>query len=539
MNFDYVIVGGGSAGCCLAGRLSEDPGKSVCLIEAGPPDNDPRIKIPLALLNLIGNPRFDWCYESAPHAHMNGRTVSVPRGKTLGGSGSINSMVYIRGRASDYDAWSRLGCSGWDWESVLPYFIRAESNQRLADDPLHGGDGPLNVEDLRSPDPMLEQFVAAGRANGIPENGDFNGVYQDGLGAYQATMRKGRRWSAADAYLRPAKGRKNLHVLTNAKVESIDFSGKVARWVNLRRGSEHETIVIDDTLILCAGAIGTPTLLLRSGVGPQDHLQELQIPFVHELSGVGENLHDHPAIAVHYDGGDSGRGLSFATLPKLAVAPFEYLFARRGIFASNLVEGGGFARTDASLTEPDVQFHFIPSKVGHIGAKISWGNGYYCDVCLLKPNSRGRLRLASAEIDDDPIIDLNLLSDYEDRQTLLRGLKLLRRVLSNPALSGSGAKEAVPGPAVQSDDELLQYIYERLGTGYHPVGTCRMGDPADPMTVVDSNLRVIGLENVRIADASVMPEIVAGNTNAPTMMIADVAADRITGKAGTENSATT
>ena len=261
------------------------------------------------------------------------------------------------------------------------------------------------------------------------------------------------------------------------------------------------------------------------------HLHDFQIPLIHELPRVGENLHDHPAAAAFYEGGDSGRGLSLATMPKLAAAPFEYLLARRGLFASNLVEGGGFARTDPSLTEPDVQFHFIPSKVGHIGAKITWGRGYYGDVCLLKPTSRGRLRLASVEIDDDPIIDLNLLSNYEDRQTLLRGLKLLRRILSNPALSGSGAHEVVPGPAVQSDDELLQYIYERLGTAYHPVGTGRMGDPADPMTVVDSNLRVIGLENVLIADASVMPEIVAGNTNAPTMMIADVAADQIIGSA--------
>jgi choline dehydrogenase-like flavoprotein len=475
----------------------------------------------LALIALIGNPRFDWCYESAPHAHMNGHTVPVPRGKTLGGSGSINSMVYIRGRPSDYDAWARLGCSGWDWESVLPYFIRAESNQRLADDPLHGGDGPLNVEDLRSPDPMLEQYVAAGKENGIPENRDFNGVSQEGIGT---------RWSAADAYLRPAKGRKNLHVVTNAEVESIDFEGKIARRVSLR--GERDPIRIEAELILCAGAIGTPTLLLRSGVGPQDHLQELQIPFVHELPGVGENLHDHPAIAAFYDGGNSGRGLSLVTLHKLAAAPFQYLLARRGLFTSNLVESGGFARTDASLAEPDVQFHFIPSKVGHIGAKITWGRGYYGDVCVLKPASRGRLRLASAKIDDDPIIDLNMLSKNEDQQTLLRGLKLLRRVLGSPALSGSGANEVVPGPAVQRDDELLQYIYERLGTAYHPVGTCRMGDPADLMTVVGSNLRVIGLENVLIADASVMPEVVAGNTNAPTMMIADVAADRIMGKAG-------
>ena len=527
MNFDYVIVGGGSAGCCLAGRLSENPDKNVCLIEAGPPDNDLRIKIPLGLISLIGNPRFDWCYQSAPHSHLSGRTVPVPRGKTLGGSGSINSMVYIRGRPSDYDAWARVGCAGWNWQAVLPYFIKAESNQRLKDDPLHGKDGPLIVEDLRSPDPMLEQYIAAGAELGIPENRDFNGAFQEGIGAYQTTMSNGRRWSAADAYLKPAMGRKNLRVVTNAEVESIEFAGKIARQVVFRGGDDREPVGVGEKLILCAGAIGTPAMLLRSGIGPGDHLQALRIPLVHELAGVGENLHDHPAIAVLYEGGDGGRGLSLATMPKLAAAPFQYLFARRGLFASNLVEGGGFARTDPSLAAPDVQFHFIPSKVAHTGAKITWGRGYYGDVCVLKPASRGRLRLASANIDDDPIIDLNLLSNDADRQTLLRGLKLLRRILSSPALRGSGANEVVPGPTVQGDDELLEYIFERLGTAYHPVGTCRMGDPADPMTVVDPNLRVIGLENVLIADASIMPEIVAGNTHAPTMMIAEVAADRI------------
>ncbi len=527
MQFDYVIVGGGSAGCCLAGRLSEDPNKTVCLIEAGPPDSDPRIKVPLGLISLMGNPRFDWCYQSAPHSHMNNREVPVPRGKTLGGSGSINSMVYIRGRPSDYDTWADLGCTGWDWESVLPYFIRAEANQRLADDPMHGATGPLTVEDLRSPDPILERFVTAGAELGIPENQDFNGETQEGLGTYQVTMRNGRRWSTADAYLRPAVKSKNLHILTGAEVESIDFDGKVARRIRLRGRNQDEPIGIDGKLILCAGTIGTPALLLRSGVGPADHLHELQIPVVHELPGVGENLHDHPSAAIFYEGGDSGHGLSLATIFTHALAPFRYLLARRGVFASNVVEGGGFARTDSSLTEPDVQFHFIPTKVSHEGAKITWGRGYYCDACVLKPVSRGRLRLVSPAIADDPIIDLNLLAEHEDQQTLLRGVKLVRRILASRALSGTGAEEAVPGPSVQSDEELLRYIFKRVGTAYHPVGTCRMGDVRSPMTVVDPDLRVRGLENVLIADASVMPEVVAGNTNAPTIMIADVAADRI------------
>ncbi len=527
MHFDYVIVGGGSAGCCLAGRLSENPDKNVCLIEAGPPDNDPRIKVPLGLIFLMGNPRYDWCYQSAPHSHMNGRKVPVPRGKTLGGAGSINSMVYIRGRPSDYDAWAKLGCTGWDWESVLPYFIKSESNRRLADHPLHGVAGPMTVEDLRSPDPMLERYVAAGVESGIPGNRDFNGETQEGLGAYQVNMRKGRRWSAADAYLGPADSRKNLHIVTDTEVESIDFDGKVARRVRLRGRNQEHFIGIDGRLILCAGAFGTPALLLRSGIGPADHLHEMQIPLVHELPGVGENLHDHPAAAIFYEGGHGGRGLSFATMHEYAAAPLLYLLARRGVFASNLVEGGGFARTDASLADPDVQFHFIPAKVSHEGARITWGRGYYSDACVLKPVSRGRLRLASPAIADDPIIDLNLLAEPQDQQTLLRGVKLVRRILASPALSGSGAVEVFPSPAVQGDDELLQYIFEILGTAFHPVGTCRMGDAADPMTVVDPDLRVRGLDNVVVADASVMPELVAGNTHAPTIMIAEVAADRI------------
>jgi len=301
----------------------------------------------------------------------------------------------------------------------------------------------------------------------------------------------------------------------------------VARHVTLR-GSDHGgRIGIDQNLILCAGAVGTPTLLLRSGIGAPDHLQDMQIPVVHELPGVGENLHDHPEAAIYYEGGDGGRGLSFSTLLANTLAPFQYLFARRGLFTSNVVEAGGFACTDSSLAEPDVQFHFIPTKVRHDGARITWGRGYYSDACVLKPNSRGRLRLASPDTAEDPIIDLNLLSTDEDRQTLLRGVKLARRIMASPELSGTGAVEVAPGPNIRSDEELMQYIFERLGTSFHPVGTCRMGDTRDPLTVVDPDLRVKGLDNVVIADASVIPELVAGNTNAPTMMIAEVAADKL------------
>ena len=526
-SYDYVIVGGGSAGSILAGRLSENPTVSVCLIEAGPSDTDPRIKIPIGVISLMGSKKFDWRYQSEPHEHLNGKRVSVPRGKTLGGSGSINSMVYIRGRASDYDAWARQGCPGWDWQSVLPRFIRQENNARLAQDTLHGDSGPLYVEDLPSPHPMVESLVEAGRDEGIPANDDFNGPLQEGLGHYQTTMHGGRRWSPADAFIRPALKRDNLTVLTNTSVDRIVFDGHRAIGLSISSRGRKSVIGVSGELLLAAGAIGSPSILLRSGVGPGRHLQDLGIAVIHDLPGVGANLHDHPAVGMHYGGGNQGYALSLATLGENVLAPFRYLFTHKGLLSSNTVEGGGFARTLESLDEPDVQFHFIPARVGHEGGMITWGRGYYCDVCLLKPLSRGRLELRSPDLCDAPRIDLNLLDDPADQETLLRGAKLLRRILAQPSLKPAGATELVPGPDVRTDADLVQFIRQRLGTAYHPVGTCRMGASRDERSVVDPKLRVLGLENVRVADASIMPEVVAGNTNAPTMMIADAAVEHI------------
>ncbi len=528
--FDYVIVGGGSAGCVLAGRLSEDPAARVCLIEAGPPDNDLRIRIPLGVIALMGNATFDWRYQSEPHAHLQGRRVPVPRGRTLGGSGAINSMVYIRGRASDYDAWARQGCNGWGWADVLPKFIAAENNARLADDPLHGADGPLHVQDLPSHHPLLDDLVTAGRELGIPANDDFNGATQEGLGPYQTTMQDGRRWSPADAFLRPALSRQNLVVMTDTLAERVEFTNRRAAVLHVRTAGEPRVVGIRSELILAAGAIGSPALLLRSGIGPAEHIAALGIPLIHALAGVGANLHDHPAVGMHYAGGNKGYALSLGTLVPNMFAPLRYLIGGKGLFASNTVEGGGFARTLDTLDEPDVQFHFIPARVGHDGGMIAWGRGYYCDVCLLKPRSRGSLTLRSPDPDDSPRIDLNLLDDPADDETLLRGARLLRNILSRPSLKAGTAREVVPGPDVTSDDDLREFVHERLGTAYHPVGTCRMGARTDEQAVVDPSLRVIGLDNVRVADASVMPEIVAGNTNAPAMMIADRAADYILGR---------
>ena len=526
-HFDFVVVGGGSAGAVVAGRLSENPANRVCLVEAGRNNDSWRIRMPLALISLMGNPRFDWCYESAPHRHLNHKRVTIPRGKTLGGSGSINSMVYIRGRPSDYDAWAQLGCHGWDWETVRDRFVRQECNNRLGDDALHGATGPLHVQDLPSPHRAINNFVAAGRALGIPSNSDFNGPTQEGLGNYQTTMCNGRRWSAADAYLESSKARPNLTVVTNAEATHIEFNERHACAVNVVLNGTAMRLGIDKELVLTAGAIGSPALLLRSGVGPAEELSKLEIPIVADLAGVGANLHDHPAIGMHYSGGNIGYALSWSTALQNLWAPWRYVFTKSGLFSSNTVEGGGFARTDVSLPEPDVQFHFIPARLGHEGSSLVWGRGYYSDVCLLKPKSRGRLTLVSKDPHQPPVIDLNLLSDEADRKVFLRGTKLLRKLLARPELSGGKAVELVPGPAVSTDDELWDFISQRLGTAYHPVGTCRMGDTDDKMTVVDSQLSIIGLANVRVADASIMPEIVAGNTNAPTMMIADAAADFI------------
>ncbi len=522
--FDVVVIGGGSGGSAVAGRLAELSDLKICVLEAGPRDSDPRIRVPLGVMSLMGHEKLDWRFSSEPHAHLDGRTVSVPRGKTLGGSGAINSMVYIRGRASDYDGWASEGCVGWDWQAVLARFKRAEHNSRTAND-WHGNDGPLHVQDLPSPHPMVESLRKAAADAGVPANDDFNGRQQEGIGNYQTTMRNGRRWSPADAYLHPAVKKGRVTVFNNVHVDRLAFEGRRAVGVEALRAGERVSFRARREVVLAAGAVASPAILMRSGVGPGEHLASHNIDVVLDSAQVGENLHDHPAVGMHYGGGNQGYALSFATLPANALAPFRYLLFRSGLFASNTVEAGGFARTLESLSEPDVQFHFIPARLGHEGSAVVWGRGYYSDVCVLKPKSRGRLQLSDAGPMSSPRIDLNLLSDPSDEATLLRGAKLLRRILASSHLATGGAKELVPGPDVRTDDELLSLIHARLGTAYHPVGTLRMGRADDHRSVVDPKLSVIGLENVRVADASIMPDVVAGNTNAPTMMIGEAAAE--------------
>ena len=539
--FDYVIVGGGSAGCVLAERLSRDPHYSVCLIEAGQKDSDLRIKVPFGLVNLMGNQAFDWTFKSTAQPAKKGKSVSVPRGKTLGGSGSINSMVYIRGRKTDYDRWAALGAEGWGWSDVLPYFKDMENNSRLRQDPLHGTDGPLHVQDLPSPHPLTDVWQQAGKDLQIPRSHDFNGTTQEGLGVYQTTMKKGRRWSAADAFLRPALKRPNLTVITGWQVDHIMLDGTRARAVRLVKQDGKQVsspynsqdnkqarsceIGVRGEVILSAGAIGSPAILMKSGIGRPDDLSKIGVQPVIPLVGVGQNLQDHPAVAVFHGGRRSGYGLSLSQLPSLALSPLRYLATRSGLLASNTVEAGGFAKTDSNLEAPDVQFHFIPARLGHQGKMIVWGRGYYCDVCLLKPKSRGQITLADAfgKLNIDP----NLLADPDDQEKLIKGLKLLRRIMAAPAFDHMRNPELAPGPEVQSDEALADYIAHMMGTAYHPVGTCKMGRASDALTVVTPDLKLQNTENIRVVDASVMPEIVAGNTNAPTMMIAAKAGDII------------
>lgn len=521
-HYDYVIVGGGSAGCALAGRLSEDPSVSVCLLEAGPHDRNWRVRTPVALVNLMRNPRYNWMYATTPQAQLNDRCLDVPRGKTLGGSSSINSMVYIRGRASDYDAWAALGCDGWDWQSVLPYFKQSEKNLRI-DNELHGTAGPLIVGDLPSPHPLCDRWIAAGEVVGIPHNDDFNGASQEGLGVFQVTMHKGRRWSSANAFLEPAYSRRNLTVITGAEVRKIEFNGRKATGVSLLHNGKAATIGVAEELLLSAGSVGSPSLLLASGVGPASELETLGIPVTNALDGVGRNLQEHVSIGISAVA-NAGRGLSLATLPSIAISPLQYWLQGSGLMSTNHVEAGGFARTDKGLVEPDVQFHMIPARVGVESKGIVWGRGYFADACLLKPASRGRLTLRKSDAGFEPAIDFDALGSAADRKNIVAAFRLLRSIMDAEPLAELQPFEESPGVDVQSDDEILEHCRRRLGTAYHPVGTCRMGPDGDAGSVVDPRLRVIGLDNVRVADASIMPEIVAGNTNAPTIMIGEIAA---------------
>ena len=524
--FDYVIVGGGSAGCVLASRLSEDPEVTVCLLEAGPADKSVLIHCPAGLAVLAKNGAANWAFQTVPQPGLNGRRGYQPRGKVLGGSSSVNAMIYLRGQPRDYDDWAAQGNAGWSWAEVLPYFKRAEHNERGAD-AWHGTGGPLNVKDLTTPNRFGGVFVEAGRLAGYAHNPDFNGASQEGVGVYQVTHKNGERHSVAKGYLTPNLGRPNLTVVTSAHTHRVVFDGRRANGVEVRVGNETKVFLARREVLLSAGALQSPQLLMLSGIGPAEHLRGLGIEVCHDLPGVGANLHDHVDVVQVLDAPHLKDlfGLSFAGMVSTIKGIFEWRRHRRGMLTTNFAEAGGFIRSRPEEERPDLQLHFVIGKLVDHGRKTVLGHGYSCHVCLLRPKSRGSLRLASADPRAAPLIDPAFLADPDDLQRLVRGFKAMRRILEQPALAGHGARELAKSAGARSDAEIESFIRDHADTIYHPVGTCRMGN--GPMDVVDAELRVRGVQGLRVVDASIMPAIVSGNTNAPTVMIAEKAADMI------------
>lgn len=532
MAYDYVIAGGGSAGAALAARLSQDPSVEVCLIEAGGEGRDLLIRAPAGTVTMLpGRPRYNnWAFSTEPQPGLGGRRGYQPRGRTLGGSSAINAMLYVRGHPSDYDGWADLGCEGWSWREVLPYFRRAEGNQRGADD-LHGDSGPLRVRDQPSPRPVSLAFVEACAQTQIRRNDDFNGPDQEGAGLYQVTQfwdgpHKGERCSSAAAYLHPHMGtRPNLTVITKAQATGIVFDGGRATGISYRKGRRDHVAAARREVILSAGAFGSPQLLLLSGVGPAQELAAHGIAVRHELPGVGKNLQDHLDFILVWKSRETDLfGLGARGTVNLMRHIKQWRRDGSGMIATPSAEAGAFLKSEPGLDRPDLQLHFVIGMVDDHARKLHLGYGYSCHVCALRPFSRGEVGLADADPLSPPRIDPRYLSDERDAALLLKGAKLTRDILSAPALAKYRHKE-VYTEGVTSDDELMRHIRARADTIYHPVGTCRMG--RGPMAVVDPELRVHGVAGLRVVDASVMPQIVSCNTNAPTIMIAERAAEFI------------
>ncbi len=529
--FDYVIVGAGSSGCVLAHRLSARPDVRVLLLEAGPADRNPWIHVPGGIFKLINNPAVDWCFQTEPEPGLGGRRMGLPVGRVLGGSSSINGMIYIRGQREDYDGWAAQGNRGWGYDDVLPLFRRSEDQQRGAD-AFHGAGGPLAVSDPRSSFSIVQAFIDAAQEAGLPANPDFNGAVQEGVGPFQLTVRNGRRCSAAQAFLRPARSRPNLTVVTGALAHALVFEGRRAVGVRYAVGGTlHETRAARE-VVLSAGAIGSPKLLLLSGVGPADELGPLGIAPVHDLPGVGRHFQDHLQARLVF------RTREPVTLNDQAATAWQrmrigmdYVFRRRGALTFGASLAGGFGRTEAHLASPDVQFHFQPLSVDSYDTGLNTFSAFTLSVCQLRPRSRGDVTLRSSNPAEAARIRGGYLQAPEDGAAMVRGVRLAQRIVAAPALARQVAGRVKPAPEIASDEDVLRYVRDTGMTIFHPSGTCRMGSGAD--AVVDDALRVRGLEGLRVADCSIMPTLVSGNTNAAAIMIGEKAAELMLAGGGT------
>jgi choline dehydrogenase len=514
MEFDYIIVGAGSAGCVLANRLSENPGQRVLLLEAGGRDWHPFIHMPAGLAKLIGLDHINWSYETEPQPEMNDRRLYWPRGKVLGGSSSINAMCYCRGHRQDYDDWEREGATGWGFGDVLPYFIKSEDQENGASE-FHGTGGPLHVQNLRHTNPLSEVFIEAAVQAGFERTDDFNGPRQRGFDYYQVTQRDGRRWSTAAAYLRPARQRDNLQISTHSHAVRVVIEGDRATGVEyLRRGTK--MMARGERVILCGGAINSPQLLMLSGVGPGQHLRDLGIEVKHELPGVGQNLQDHLDVCTLVE---CHHRITYDNLSDIAVG-MRYMLGRKGPGSSNIAEAGGFILSrHATDDRPDIQMHFVPALLDDHGRNRLPGHGMTIHACALRPRSRGEIRLRSPDPLEAPAMQPNYMSHEYDRRMMLECVRLSRRIFAQEAFTPYVGREVFPGAEARSEDELAEFIRAKAESIYHPIGTCRLG--VDELAVVDPALDVRGLQGLSVVDASVMPSLVSGNTNAPTIMIAE------------------
>jgi len=531
--YDYIIIGAGSAGCVLANRLSADPKNKVLLLEAGPKDTNMWIHVPVGYARTLVDPKVNWLFPTEPDPGSNDRVHVWPRGKVLGGSSSINGLLYIRGQATDYDGWRQMGNEGWGWDDCLPYFIRSEGNETFKGE-LHGADGPLNISDPTEPNPVSDAMIEAGVEAGIPRKPDVNEGDQEGIGYYQLTVKNGLRMSAAKAYLKPAMERPNLRVETEALVHKIIFEGKRAVGVSYEQNGELLEARAGKEVLLSGGAVNSPQILEVSGIGKAEHLKDRGIEVISDLPGVGENLQDHYVISVQHKitepvtVNDQAQGLAF--LKEVA----KYIFQRKGLLTLSAAHIQAFVKTRPELASPDVQFHILPATMDLEKFKtqqvmeLNKFPGLTTAPCQLRPESKGSIHIKSSDPREYPAIRPNYLSDPLDQETAIAGLKWARKIVSQPAMHKYLGEEIMPGPDFNSDEELLAFAREAGSTIYHPVGTCKMGN--DDMAVVDSQLRVKGVEGLRVIDASIMPRLISGNTNAPTIMIAEKIADLLLGK---------